>query len=396
MTGRSHLEGVLPADRRPVAVEIEDGRIAAIEPATGRPERWIAPGLLDVQVNGYAGHDVNAADLTPEGVAALARELCRVGVTGWCPTIITASPERMLAALRTVAAACREDPLTNETVLGCHLEGPHLSAADGARGVHDLDQVRPPDVDELTRWRDVAGNLVAIVTLAPEHEGARTYIRALAGHEIVAAVGHTAAEPHQIHAAADSGATLSTHLGNGAPATLPRHPNQVWSQLAEDRMYASFIADGHHLAGDVLTSMLRAKTVERALLVSDSTALGGLPAGEYETPVGGRVRLDADGRLGQVDSPYLAGAAANLAEGVARVTDLAGVNLATALRLATANPARLLGRRARGRGTLRVGARADLVTFDWSPGDRSLAVHDVVVAGRFVGRDDAVRPASND
>ena len=171
---------------------------------------------------------------------------------------------------------------------------------------------------------------------------------------------------------------LSTHLGNGAAAVLPRHPNFIWAQLADDRLTASFIADGHHLPADTLKSMLRAKGLSRAVLVSDSVALGGMPPGIYEQQIGGRVELSADGRLGIVGTPYLAGAARPLKDGVAMAARSAGLALADALKLATENPGRFVG----GRGRLAVGAAADLMRFRWRPGDPTLAIDAGLSTGR--------------
>jgi N-acetylglucosamine-6-phosphate deacetylase len=165
---------------------------------------------------------------------------------------------------------------------------------------------------------------------------------------------------------ADAGARLSTHLGNGAHAMLPRHPNYLWTQLADDRLTAGFIADGHHLPADTLRAMIRAKGPERSILVSDAVALAGRPPGRYETPVGGTVELSADGRLVMAGTPYLAGAARGLADGVAHVATLFG--LGPALRMATVQPGRFVG----GRGVLAVGAPADVIRFDWAPGDPAL------------------------
>ena len=191
------------------------------------------------------------------------------------------------------------------------------------------------------------------------------------------AIGHTHASPQQIAAAADAGAVLSTHLGNGAAAVLARHPNLIWAQLAEDRLCASFIADGHHLPAETLKSMLRAKGIERSILISDAAALAGLAPGIYEAEIGGRVELTEDGRLGMAGTPFLAGAARPLATGVAFVASFCGVTLGQAVRMATENPGRFAGVG----GRLRVGAPADLVRFRWQPGDRDLRIETVLVGG---------------
>jgi N-acetylglucosamine-6-phosphate deacetylase len=167
---------------------------------------------------------------------------------------------------------------------------------------------------------------------------------------------------------------LSTHLGNGIAATLPRHPNAIWTQLAEDRLTAMFIHDGHHLPADTFKAMVRAKGVARSILVSDSVALAGMPPGRYRQPVGGDVELTADGRLGLAGTPYLAGAARSLAEGVALAAAQPGFGLATAMAMATVNPGRFVG----GRGRLRLGAPCDLIRFRWSPGDAGLTIDTVL------------------
>lgn len=376
------LRGRDPATGLLREVTVEDGRVAAVRtlPDAAAEATWLAPGLVDLQVNGYGGFDVNGPDVTAEMVVELGRALARAGTTTFVPTVVTAAEADIVRSLRAVVAARAADPETARAVPYVHVEGPHLSPEDGPRGAHPVEHVRPPDVAEYERWQQAADGVVGLVTVSPHYPEAVPYTRALTAAGTLVAVGHTRAEPHQVTAVVDAGAVLSTHLGNGADGMLPRHPNQVWTQLADDRLTAGFIADGHHLPADTLVAMLRAKGLHRAFLVSDATALAGLEPGRYRTPVGGEVELSTEGRLSYVGTPMLAGAACSLAVGVARVAGLGPFSLAEAIDLATASPGRFCG----GRGALRVGAPADLVRFGWEPGATDLSVDTVVVAGRTV------------
>lgn len=360
-----------------IRVVVEKQCIIAIEPAGGAEQAWLAPGLVDLQVNGYAGHDLNADGLRAETVLALAEAMLGVGVTRFAPTLITNSESAIIANLRTIAAARDESPMLRAMIPYVHVEGPHIAAGDGPRGAHPRAQVRPCDLVEFARWQVASSALVGMVTLSPHDPKALGYVAALRAQGIHVAIGHSDATPDQIHAAAAAGAVLSTHLGNGVAGMLPRHPNLLWAQLADDRLSATFIADGHHLPGDALHSMIRAKGIDRSILVSDTAALGGLPPGQYDTPVGGRVLLDENGRLALMDLPFLAGAALPLKDGVARAVRDAAISLADAVRMATANPARFAG----GGGVLAVGERADLIRFRWQPGDDRLAIDERWLAG---------------
>ncbi|CAH1653661.1 N-acetylglucosamine-6-phosphate deacetylase [Hyphomicrobiales bacterium] len=371
------ITGRDPATGRSLAIDVADGLIASIAAGPKDERAWLAPGLVDLQVNGFNGHDINDSTLTVATVEALTNAMLRVGVTTFLPTIITASEEAIVAALGVIAAARASDARIAHAIPCVHVEGPHLSPEDGPRGAHPRAHVRPPDIDEFRRWQAASGGLVGLVTLSPHYPGAPAYIRALTRHGVHVAIGHTSASPTDITAAVDAGASLSTHLGNGAAATLPRHPNFIWTQLAEDRLTATFIADGHHLPADAFRVMLRAKGLERAVLVSDAVALGGLPAGLYDQPIGGRVELTTDGRLGVAGTPFLAGAVRPLADCVAQATVMGGVTLADALRLATVNPGRFAGNR----GIIRVGATADLIRFHWAPGDSTLSLEAVFTRG---------------
>lgn len=310
------------------------------DPVTGTVTH---PGLIDMQVNGYAGLDVNADDVGPETVVELTRALWAQGVTTFLPTIITAPEQKILQGLRAVAAARASDPRVAHSIPGVHVEGPALSPDDGPRGAHDARHLRAPDVDELDRWQEASGGLVRVVTLAPERPGSERYIAAAVARGVLVSLGHCAPTPGQVRDATWAGARLSTHLGNGTHRTLPRHPNHIWAQLAEDRLTAMLIADGHHLPADTLTAMIRAKSPERCVLTSDAAALAGVEPGEYTTPVGGRVTVGTEGDLRLSGTDLLAGSGRSLLACLDWARSHLPLEAGTLLAMATANPARVLG-----------------------------------------------------
>jgi N-acetylglucosamine-6-phosphate deacetylase len=368
IVGRHYRSG------RSVQVECVAGRIASVREVqlpADEVERlpWLAPGFIDVQSNGYGGQEFSSADLTTEQVATITAQQNAFGVTQYCPTVTTTSRGTFLHALSTVAEACRRWPSVNHAVAGIHVEGPYISPEDGPRGAHPLAHCRPPDWDEFQQLQDAAEGRIVILTMSAEYPQAAEFIARAVKAGVVIALGHTAANSAQIRAAVDAGASLSTHLGNGAHRMLRRHPNYLWDQLADDRLMASLIVDGHHLPAEVVKTFVRAKTPERCLLVSDLSGLAGLPAGRYETELCNLEILD-DGRLviaGQ--DQLLAGASRPIGVGIANVIRFAGVDLATAVEMATRRPAQLLGRPC---SELEVGDAADLVLFDLGPdGDAS-------------------------
>jgi N-acetylglucosamine-6-phosphate deacetylase len=380
------LDGRSTEDGGAIRVSVREGRIASIErppgPVVGP---WIGPGWLDLQVNGCEGHDPNAADATPSTTQNMVEALWRHGVSGLCVTICTESEGHILRSLAAVAAACEADRLVAESVVGIHVEGPHIATEDGPRGAHPLRHVRSPDVAEYRRWQEAAGGRIRIITLSPEYDTAPAYIEAITADGVVASIGHTNATGDQIRAAVDAGARWSTHLGNGAHSQIRRHPNYIWDQLAEDRLSAGFIFDGQHLPPSVMKTVIRAKGVDRSVLVSDAIFVCGLTPGTYRLPDGAAVVLDSDGRCALQGTPYLAGAVAPLPVCVANALAHAGVTLPEAVQMVTANPSRLIGLPGlAGHESLRVGAAANLTCFE-TDGDRGgVTIRRTVVAGRAV------------
>lgn len=360
-------------------ITVENATITALRPITdpGPGTPWISPGLIDLQVNGHRDGDANAVDPSPAHISNMTRSLAAHGVTRFLPTVITASSDEMLERVLAIADATRTDAVAAGAVAGIHIEGPSLSPQEGPRGVHPLEHIRPPELSELQRWLDASDGLLRIVTLSPHHPGTVEAVKFLVSRGVRVSLGHTHASDEEIAAAVDAGATLSTHLGNGAHATLPRHPNYLWTQLADSRLAAGVIADGHHLPDATLATMLAAKRDHGIFLVSDAVATPTALLEDGVSTVGGGVHLADDGALRHVSSGFLAGSVQTLDVGVATVARIIG-SLPRALELASAAPARVLGIEPH----WAVGARADVLLFDWAPGDRQITPRTVLVDGR--------------
>ncbi len=343
-----------------VRISLEGPSIAEVAPGDG-PEDfseiddWVAPGFWDIQTNGRWGISFSDPGLTAEQVSAIVLANEDLGTSHLCPTLITAPFEDMRHGVATIAEACEADPIVSAKVVGIHLEGPSISSEDGYRGAHPLSAVRGPDWDEFQRLQAASGGRVKILTLAPERPGAIAFIRKATDAGVVIALAHTAADPETLQAAVDAGARLSTHLGNGIVANLPRHPNPIWIQAAEDRLFASLIADGHHLDPRVLRVLVRAKSPERVILVSDASPLAGLPVGPY-----GEWAVDPSGKIVVAGTPYLAGSNQSLNVGLGMLIREVGLSLKASLATVTTNPARLLGLPC---PTIEPGQPADLVRF---------------------------------
>jgi N-acetylglucosamine-6-phosphate deacetylase len=366
---------------RPIELEIQAGRIRRISPAKNDGELPIvAPGLVDLQINGFGGIEFNDRELTVEKVRQVALSQDQFGVTAFLATCTTDSHEVLKHALSTIAKAIRELPQIAARIPGIHLEGPFISPDDGPRGAHPKQHVRVPDWEEFQRLQDAAEGRIKLVTVSAEYEGSPDFIRRTAASGVLVAIGHTKATSDQIRAAVDAGARMSTHLGNGAHPTIRRHPNYLWDQLAEDRLVASLIVDGHHLPPAVVKSMIRAKTAQRVVLVSDITSMGGMPPGRYKTGLG-ELEVLPSGKLVPAGQPeILAGASLPIHACVANVMRFAEVDLSTAIEMASLQPGRLIGLDHPG---LEVGAAANLFLFDL-PSDigRPLKIRQTYIHGR--------------
>ncbi|MGO4496293.1 N-acetylglucosamine-6-phosphate deacetylase [Paenibacillus sp. 2RAB27] len=377
-------QGKLVTTGEAVQIETAHGVITKITRLlqTGSQLPWISAGWTDLQVNGFGGYDLNAEHTTMEDIEGVTKALHAKGVTTYLPTVITGSFERMRQAMSAIAGYCRADSFASSSIKGIHMEGPYLSSEDGSRGAHPRAYTRNPDWDEFVRLQDAAEGRICMVTLAPERDGATAFIERLAKSGVVVAIGHTMATAQQLDDAVKAGAALCTHLGNGSQPMLPRHPNYIWHQLADDRLWATFIPDGHHLTPSVLKAMLRIKR-DRSILVSDTTQFGGMPPGEYSSLIGGTVVLHENGHLHTADNPHiLAGSAASLDKGIENAIRYTDMSLVEAVEAVTFRVAAVMQDDKAGR--VRINSPADLTLFDYDQQSGVIAVRETIVAGESV------------
>ena len=368
-------------------IRVAGDRIAEIGPPvdrtapdlTGSATSIASRAFFDLQVNGFAGVDFNRPGLTGEELMRAGQALWAHGVAGFFPTVITASLNAMARTLETIRRAREGSPVLARAVRGIHLEGPFICPQDGPRGAHPRDHVRDPDWETFCRLQEAAGGHIRLVTLAPERPRALEIIERLRTSGVVVAIGHTDATEADIDAAVKAGAQLSTHLGNGAHAVLPRHRNYIQKQLATDGLLTSIIVDGHHLAEYFVKNVVRCKGPERVILVTDAMAAAGAAPGMYRL---GEVLAEAqpDGVVRLPGTPYLAGSSLTMDRAVANVRRFTGITLAQALGMATEHPRRLWPEWS---GGLTPGAPADIVLL--RDGER-LEVLETIVAGETVYR----------
>ncbi len=296
-------------------------------------------GYVDLQVNGYRGINFSNPGLSVADVRLVTEALVAQGTAAYCPTVVT-SPLATYRAVLPVLAAAMAEPDLREHLLGIHIEGPFFTPE--ARGAHLLSLLRKPDADLFDRWQELAGGQIRLLTLAPEREGAPALIRHVVRRGVVVSLGHHMGDKSAIDRAIDAGAACCTHLGNGVANVLARHPNPIWTQLADDRLTGMFIADGHHLPAEFVRVALRAKGLDRTILTSDVSSVAGLPPGEYDA-MGTTVVLEKSGRLSVKHSASLAGSSATMADCVAWLRSWSDLGEAELTQIARDNPLRLLG-----------------------------------------------------
>ncbi|MGB6836596.1 MAG: N-acetylglucosamine-6-phosphate deacetylase [Dehalococcoidia bacterium] len=380
VTALTNARLVLPDAVMEGSVVFEDGTIVAAGPSVVAPVGaetidagglYVAPGFIDIHVHGGGGHSLVTDD--PERIRAYARWVASRGVTSFLISTFGADHEGTLRNLRGSVAALR-GPTGGARPLGFHLEGPFLNPK--RKGAFPESALRPPDAQEFRAYAEAAGGAIRQVTLAPEMSGAHDLVRAVLDAGAVPAMGHTDATYEEARRAFDLGVCHVTHCYNAMRPLVHRDPGCLGAALTSDRVTCELICDGAHVHPAAADLLVRAKGVDRTVLVTDGMVLAGTGEGILEWDRG---RIEVKGRAAVREDGTIVGSVATLDDLVRNAARWLPVSLPQAVRMATLNPARVIG--AEGRGIIELGAAADLVLLD-----DDLRVVSTLVAGTVVYR----------
>ena len=357
-----------------IEVEVDGERIVAVQKiATDEALPLIAPPLVDLQHNGAKHLAFNRVHESPQTLETVAKHALRHGVGRLLATITTQAYEDSLESLRAIDRQLSADSFLARCYPGIFFEGNYMSAEYGWRGVHPEQFMRDPSWAQWEELYNASGRRIVKFNIDPSRSGALETIGAAAAEGILVSMGHCGPDPDTIKAAVEAGATLVTHLGNGAPPEIHRHRNPFWTWLADDRIRVGLIPDGYHLPGDFLRTALKVKG-DGAYLVSDSASTAGLEPGVYggsEIQEGGFTHMKGN-------QEQLAGAWHQLDRGVERLCEL-GWTLAAAWRQASVVPAAIIGLEL---PRIEAGALAEFVLAHWD--GKVLELQQVVAAGKQI------------
>ncbi len=280
------------------------------------------PGFIDIQVNGFMGIDFSNTDLNEKTFINACTMLLERGTAGFLATVITSPAETYRQNLRIVAQAMRLPELKGR-LLGIHAEGPFLSSQPGAVGAHNPAWVKKPDIDFFKQMQDWAEGNIKLLTLAAENPGSEKLTEYASKNGVTVSLGHQLALSPDLKKCADAGAKLLTHLGNGLPNEINRHHNPIFSGIAEDRLTAMIITDGHHLPPALIKTFIRAKGTDKIIITSDASPIAGMPPGTYNV-LGNLAVLEESGLLHNPEKKCLVGSSATM---LTCVNYLASLNL---------------------------------------------------------------------
>lgn len=359
------------------AIVLEEGVISSIQPVehvdrTGAQVidaagQWITPGLIDIHVHGADGYDT--MDATHEALHRMARYFASRGVTGYLPTTMTGPGDAIDAALENVRTF--PQPADGAAHLGVHLEGPYLGST--YKGAQIGDHLRNPIIEEYTRWFDTG--LARLMTVAPELDGVQSLIESGLENGVAFSLGHSGADYNCVMEAAGWGITQATHAFNGMKGLHHREPGTLGAVLAEDRIFAQIIADGVHVHPAMIKLLVRAKTPDRTIVITDAMRATGLSDGTYD--LGGQEIQVIEG-VARTASGSLAGSTLTMDRAVRNMVTFTGLPFSEAIAMASTVPARAIGLD-QSKGKVAVGADADLTLWN-----SDLEVQMTIVGGKIV------------
>ena len=330
--------------RRPARLTWANGRITALEPTDVKPAQdfWLAPPLVDLQVNGFAGVDFQQDDLTADELLRAVRGLRAAGCTRFLLTLVTDDWARLMARLRRVRKLRGETPELAAAIAGWHVEGPFLSAEPGFCGAHDASVMCDPKPEHIRQLREVTGNDPVLLTLSPERGNAFAAIELAASLGIKVSLGHTNASARQLKEAVQHGASAFTHLGNGCPRELDRHDNILWRVFDQPGLKVSLIPDGIHVSSALFRLIHRELPADSIFYVSDAMAAAGAAPGRHRL---GRLELEVgeDQIVRYPGRTSFAGSALRPVDGVFRAAEMLGVPWQDAWTRFSKIPAELMG-----------------------------------------------------
>jgi N-acetylglucosamine-6-phosphate deacetylase len=318
--------------------------IQGIESANPPPaaDTWVAPGLFDLQINGYGGVDFQQDDLTLEDLLSAARQLRRDGCTRFLLTLVTDHWPRLMKRLEHLRQLREQSAELRSALVGWHVEGPFLSTEPGFRGAHEASCMRDPAPEDIKELRVVTEQDPVLLTVAPERAGTPEAIRLATELGLKVSLGHTNASAEQLQLAIEAGATGFTHLGNGCPQLLDRHNNIIWRVLETSRLTVSLIPDQIHVSPPLFRLVHRLLGADSIYYTSDAMAAAGAAPGRYRL---GKLQLEVgpDQVVRQPGQPLFAGSALRPFEGVFRAACMLGCPWQEAWRRFSETPGKLMG-----------------------------------------------------
>lgn len=345
-----------PGKPSPRRWTVKAGRVARVEAADPNTpaEDWLLPPLLDVQVNGYAGVDFQATNLTQEQLLRAVRGLRRAGCTRFLPALITDRWEALLGKLRHLRQLRLASSELRSAIVGWHIEGPFLSSEPGFHGAHDSALMLDPTPEHIRALREAAGDDLVLLTLAPGREGAIPAIALATSLGMKVSLGHTNASAATLRAAVAAGATGFTHLANACPQLLDRHDNILWRVFDTPGLTVSLIADTRHVSPALFRLVHRLLPGDKIIYTTDAMAAASAPPGRYRL---GALEMDvSDDRIvRQPGQTNFAGSALTPVEAVFHAADMLGASWLETWERMSVGPARWLGLPA----ALAVGQAAD-------------------------------------